>query len=459
MINKEVLKLIEKGESEMLEFKPSVSQINEIIETVSAFANSSGGIILIGISNSGKIPGIAIGKDTVERMANKISHAIDPKIYPKISVQEIEGKKIIMINVEKSINSPHLAFGRFFKRMGKSTLLASRDELEKMIVEKKGVRWDSEICEGASLKDIDEEKVKWFLRKARYERNFDIEPETSIGEALERLELMKERELTNASILLFGKNPQKFFLQAETRCGRFKGTEPVKPFIDMKVFGGNIFDQVERSVGFVLEHIPLKVYLAGKPEREEKYEYPPDAIREAIINAVCHRDYEESSNVQIRIFDGRIEVWGSGPLPEPLTPEDLKRKHRSILRNPLIAKCFFLVKFVERWGTGTNDIIRMCLDWGLPEPLFEEVAGSLVVTFRKSKLTEENIEKLGLTERQKKAVEYLRKNKKITSKIYAKMFGITERTARNDMHDLIAKKVIEKKGVSDKTAYYVLAEI
>jgi len=144
------------------------------------------------------------------------------------------------------------------------------------------------------------------LRKAKYERKFDVESEIPVREALDRLGLMKNGRLTNASILLFGRNPQKFFLQAETRCARFKGAKPVKPFLDMKVFGGSVFDQVDKSLNFVLEHIPMKVYLAGKPEREEKYEYPPDAVREAIINAICHRNYEGSTNVQIRVFNDRV---------------------------------------------------------------------------------------------------------------------------------------------------------
>ena len=105
------------------------------------------------------------------------------------------------------------------------------------------------------------------------------------------MDLLKENKPTNAAILLFGKNPQRFFLQAEVRCARFKGNKPVKPFIDMKVFEGNITDQVDKALGFILEHTPMKVYLAGKSEREEKYDYPPDALREAIINAICHRDY------------------------------------------------------------------------------------------------------------------------------------------------------------------------
>jgi ATP-dependent DNA helicase RecG len=181
----------------------------------------------------------------------------------------------------------------------------NKEEIERMILERKKVYWDSLICEEASLKDIDEEKVRWFLRKAKNERNFNINVEIPIREALERLELIKNGKLTNAAILLFGKNPQRFFYQAETRCARFKGISPVE-FTDMKVFGGTLIEQVENAVSFVLDHIPMRVVITGKPGREEIYEYPPFAIREAIVNAICHRDYTIMSNVQVRIFDDRI---------------------------------------------------------------------------------------------------------------------------------------------------------
>ncbi len=304
------------------------------------------------------------------------------------------------------------------------------------------------------------EKVRGYVNKAKTERNLKIDEKLPISELLERLELAKNGGLTNAAVLLFGKKPQKFFLQAETRCARFKGIKPIKPFIDMKVFGGDILDQVDKSLNFVLDHISMAVWLvSGQAAREERYEYPPDAVREAIINAICHRDYSLPSNMQIRVFDDRIEIWGCGPLPEPLTPEDLKRKHRSIPRNPLIAKCFFLIKFIEQWGTGTNDMIAACINWGLPEPMFELVTGDLVVTIRKDIFTEDYLKNLGLNERQIKAIEYLKMNKTLTSKKYAELFSITERTARNDLKELINKRVIERKGVSDKTTYYILAEI
>lgn len=294
--------------------------------------------------------------------------------------------------------------------------------------------------------------MRWFLKRAKYERRLKLDTEVPLIEALEKLELLRAGKLINAAVLLFGKNPQKFVMQSETRCARFKGTKPLE-FIDMKVFGGNIIDQREDAVEFVKEHIKLHAKIVGV-ERIETWEYPIEAIREAVSNAICHRNYETASNVQIRVFDDRIEVWGCGLLPEPLTPEKLKRQHKSILRNPLIGKCFFLIKFIEQWGTGTNRMIEECVEHGLPEPLFEEIAGDFVVTFRKYNISDEILHELN--ERQKKAIEYLLKNKKITNTDYRELnLNISDRTALNDLNELMKKNIIAAKG-EKKYRYYIL---
>ncbi|PIR05604.1 hypothetical protein COV56_01960, partial [Candidatus Kuenenbacteria bacterium CG11_big_fil_rev_8_21_14_0_20_37_9] len=207
----------------------------------------------------------------------------------------------------------------------------------------------------------------------------------------------------------------------------------------MKVFGRNILDQRDDVVEFIKEHIKLHAKIV-EMERAEKWEYPIEAIREAVTNALCHRDYQISSNVQVRIFDDRIEVWGCGPLPKPLTIDDLKKKHDSVLRNPLIGRNFFLIKFIEQWGTGTNRIIEECLKHGLPEPLFEEITENLVITFRKYKISEEEMQKLN--ERQKKAMEYLKIHKKITRSEYVKLTNSAERTAFRDIEELYKSKII-----------------
>ena len=446
-MNKNKIKnLIKEGESQKVEFK---SKTNDGLgKSICSFANTNNGVILVGVSDDRKIIGIA---EKYERDIANIAHTCKPSVYPKVISVGIDGKNIFVVQIRKSDNL-HSFKNIAYKRIASHNKPLSPEEVIEFAKSAGKIRWDEQICDGAGLEDIDEEKVKWFLRKAKHERNFDIEPETLIKEALERLELIKGEKLTNAGVLLFGKNPQKFFLSAETRCAKFKGTKPLE-FIDMKIFTGNIINQRNDAVEFVKEHIKLHAKIIGM-ERVEKWEYPIEAVREAITNAVCHRDYEISSHIQIRIFDDRIEIWGCGPLPKPLTIKDLKKKHKSILRNHLIGKCFFLIKFIEEWGTGTNRIIEQCLKHGLPEPLFENITDNLVITFRKYKITEEDVEKL--SERQKMVIEFLKEHKKITLKDYRNIQPIlTEKTAYRDLIDLEEKNIIKSVG-EKKGRYYIL---
>lgn len=450
--NMDVKKLILKGESEILEFKETLQLKDEIGASISAFSNLKGGIILVGVSDEAEPKGIQFGKKTLAELAEYIKRNTDPSVYPQIKAHKIENKTIISIKVEESREKPVFFKGQVYKRVGDTSQRVTSAEIRKLAKESgEKILWDEQICEKAKLEDIDKNKVKRFLEKAKFERRLGINPNLSVKEALEKLNLIRNGGITNAGVLLFGKNPQKFFLQAEIKCARFKGAEPLE-FIDMKVFGGDIIDQTEDALEFIKEHIKLHAEIKGT-ERVETWEYPIEAIREAITNAICHRDYRITSNVQIRIFDDRIEVWGVGPLPEPLTPEDLKRKHRSILRNPLIGKCFFLVKFIEEWGTGTNRIIGWCLKHGLPEPIFEEISGGLVVFLRKYRITEDELEKLN--QRQREAIEHLKVRKRVSRSEYAKLTSCSERTAFRDLEELTKNKIIKRKG-RGKSTYYEL---
>ncbi len=452
MSGKKLEQFLSEGEGQSVEFKESLRLLNEIGECISAFSNSNNAVILVGVSDNGKVVGASIGRNSLEELAGFIKRNTDPPVFPRITIERVRGKKVVVVSVGECSEKPVLFKGRGFKRVGKTNQKLSASEIRKLAKESgERVYWDERICREAGLKGIDEEKVKWFLRKAKHERNFGVEPETPVEEALERLDLTKSGKLTNAAVLLFGKNPQKFFLQAETKCARFKGTEPLE-FIDMKAFSGSIIDQRENAIGFVKEHIKLHAKIVGT-ERVEEWEYPIEAIREAITNAVCHRGYETTGNVQIRIFDDRIEIWGCGPLPKPLTVEDLKKKHKSIPRNPLIAKCFFLIKFIEEWGTGTNRIIKWCLEKGLPEPVFEEIANNLVVIFRKYKITEEILKELN--ERQKRIVEYLKAHEKISRSECMKLLNTSKDTAFRELLALQKKNILTRQG-SGKNVYYEL---
>ena len=449
-------KIISQGESETVEFKKSASESKEIIKTISAFANTKGGRIFIGISNSGKVISVEIGKDTIERLVNQITQNTDPKIHPHITTDKINDKQVIIVKVKESSDHLVLAFGRPYKRVGKSTLRMSKDEYERLILEKHKDKlyFDSQICKEATLADIDKEKIRWFLKKAKAERNLDIDYTASPPEALKRLNLLIDNKPTNTAILMFGKNPQRFFIQSEIRCARFKGIKAVKPFIDMKVINGSIYEQIDQAEKFILFNIKKAAWIEpGKIERQEKWEYPPDAIREAIINAIAHRDYNSSANVHISIFDDRIEIWNPGKLPPPLTPKNLKEEHKSIPVNPSLANLLFLIKYIERWGTGTNDIIKWCREEDLPEPIFKEVTGGFAVVLRKFQIPE-NLESLELNERQKKAIEYLKIHKKITNREYQNLCpDVNRETLRKDLNGLINKKAIIRKG-EKKGIYY-----
>jgi len=452
--------MIDLKESEVVEFKPSLSQADRIVEAVAAMANASGGKIIIGVSNSGRIIGVNIGKDTIEKLTNKITQNTDPQILPKITVEQKDGKNIIMIEVPESQDHLVLAFGRPYKRVGKSTVKMSKTEYERAILEKHRdkLRFDIQIHKDSGLDDIDYNKVINFVKKAKIERGLDINPDSSLTEILTRLKLTQENKLTNSAILLFGKCPQDYFMQAEVKCVRFKGTGVSGPMIDMKDITGNLIDQLVEVEKFIFDHISLTSWIEdGKLERQEKWEYPPKAIREALANALAHRDYRSSSKTQVRIFDDRIEFWNPGRLPEGWTIETLKEKHESKPFNPLISKAFFWIKYIEEVGTGTNKIIEWCKEWEIAEPDFEYAGSSIVITIRKSKFTEEYLASLDLNEQERKIIEHIRVNKRITSSEIQQMFNVSRVMANRYMKRLQNLSIIERKGTG-KAVYYTIKE-
>jgi ATP-dependent DNA helicase RecG len=448
MGEKNIKRFLNTKEFQNMEWKQSLSEKREIGETVSAFANTNDGIIFAGVSPEGNIVGVHIGKGRLEQLANYIKQCTKPEVYLSIAEHRIDGKDVIEVSVKEAIKKPVFFNGRAFKRVGRSNHYMSPNEIaEAMTYSGLVPHWDERICRDATSEDIDAGMIRWFLEKARSERGSDISSDISTDDVLERLDLARKGQITNGAILLFGKDPQKFFRQAETKCGRFKGKEPIE-FIDMKVFGGSIIEQREDALEFVKEHIKLHAKIIGT-ERVETWEYPIEAIREAITNAICHRDYELPSNVQVRVFDDRIETWGCGPLPEPLTVEDLKSSHRSILRNPSIGKCFFRIRFIEQWGTGTNRIIASCQEYGLPEPLFEERADGLVVTLRK--VTEEMIEEL--TEKEMSIIGYLEDKGSISTKECLSLLISSRGTAQRYLSLLERKGIILRRGRGRNTRY------
>lgn len=458
-MNANISKVLKEGESDTIEFKKSTGEWKEIVETLSAFANTRGGIVLVGVDKNGKICGVNIGKSTLEDITNKITTNTEPKLYPEINVKTLDKKKIIVIKVEAYPYDVVLAFGKPFKRVGRNTIRMSKDEYKRKILEihKRELYFDGQICPEAKLSDIDERKVKEFVKKAQNKRKLDIDKTLSLEEILRKLKLMKEENLTNAGILLLGKSPQDFFMQVGVKCIRFKGTDITADMLDFKDVEGDLFEQLEETENFIFRNIGLKAWLEDrKLERQEKWEYPPKAIREALVNAIVHRDYRSSGKVQVRIYDDRIEFWNPGKLPSGWTPETLKGEHTSEPFNPLIFKMFFWVGEVEEVGSGTNKIVSWCKEWKLPEPEFGANGTSIFVKIRKDILTEEYLKELGLNERQIKAVMHVKKEGKITNKEYQKIANVKGRTATADLNELVNKNIFQKVGTTGRGTYYTL---
>lgn len=387
---------IPKSESETIELKKSLGETKEIIETIVGFANRKGGEIWVGIAPNGIVEGITIGANTIERLSDQIKGNTNPPLYPEIHEHKIEDKVVLRIRVYEGPDKPYLAYGRGYIRAGKTDQVIGRDEFEKILIERiRGrTQFDTEVCQRFPLTEISESQVRWYLGRLRHSGRYEyVNEEMPTYEALEKLGVLFDARrdqngnivsanVTNAGVLQFARNPQQYFLQAEMRCARFRGDKPID-FVDMKVLQGTLTQLAYRAMKFVKNNIRYSSALNGLTRRE-RWEYPLRAVQEAVVNALVHRDYYSPANVQLSIFDDRMEIWNPGGLPGALTIEGLKRTHQSIPRNQLIANLFFHIKYVERWGTGTITIIEEMKKHGLPEPVFEQRDGSFLVTLRKS---------------------------------------------------------------------------
>ena len=236
-------------------------------------------------------------------------------------------------------------------------------------------------CVDAAEADIDPARLAEFVRRARAERQFPLADDTPVSDVLEHLHFRRDGRPTHAAVMLFGRDPQRFLPAAELRCMHFHGTEVERPVPFYRVFKGPLFDQVDKAADFVLSVLNRSVGTrAISTQAPVVYEIPPDAVREAIVNAVAHRDYASAAAVQVSVFADRVEVRNPGQLPPPLTPERLRQPHGSVARNPRVCEALFLARYIEKFGTGTLMMIRLCRTHGLPEPMFEQQGGDFVVT-------------------------------------------------------------------------------
>lgn len=319
--------------------------------------------------------------------------------------------------------------------------------------------FDASACPDAALGDIDDERVMRFLNQARRERQYALAADTPAADVLAHLDLLDHGRPTHAAILLVGRKPQSFLPTSEVKCLHFHGTEVRKPIPSYQVYKGNLFDLVDQAVDFVMSKLVRTVGTRAQgPQAPVTYDLPKDAVSEAIVNAVAHRDYASNGSVQVMLFADRLEVWNPGELPSKLTLEMLRRPHTSIPRNPLIAEPLFLARYIERAGTGTVDMISLCREAGLPEPEYRQDGGQFVQTLWRDWLTTSVMGAIPLNDRQRRAIAQIKIEGRITNSGYQAVTSSSKKTAGRDLEDMVTKGLLRKIGKTGRGTFYVLAQ-
>jgi ATP-dependent DNA helicase RecG len=452
------------SESETLEFKESFD--SKVLETIGAFANANGGTILIGVRDDGHINGIVIGSNSLEEWAQKMQAKIQPRFLPSITTHKHGGRTVAVITVERA-DSLISVDGRFFKRVGKTNQVMSPEELRQRLVATGNSTWDRQIEKNATMEDLDSQAVDDFIFRVRECGRKVVPKKESAATTLRKLGLVENGCPTRAALLLLGSNPQRIFMSAYIKAGRFKSPTDI---IDDKEFHGTLFQQLDDTMAWFRDRLQMRILIGSKKlpglpqgklaERQDVWEYPLDALREAMANALCHRDYFSGAAIMVRLYDDHLTISNPGPLFYKLSADDLLREHDSYPPNKLIAESFFNVGLIERWGGGTLLIADALNAQGQSPPVFDAASPYTfkLTVFTLAHKQKSEIEKMGLNERQLQALDYLRKNQTITSAIFQELFDASKPTATRDLSELVNKGLIIREGKTGKGTNYRMAE-
>jgi len=353
MDKKELNLILEEGEGLKIEFKESFDSKNLAKEIV-AFANSEGGRIFLGISDKKEIKGVEISNKLKSRIQD-IAHNCDPGA--KIEIESFEN--IIVIDVKEGENKPYQCSSGFYIREGPNSQKLSRDEIIKFVKGVGRIKFDEQINENFKFpEDFDENKFNDFLRKSNVSNNNTKDILVNLSLAIKK---GNKIIFNNAGILLFGKGIDRFIRNNKVSCILFKGKERVD-IIDRKEFAGDLFLNYENALVFLKQHLKLEYIIKGGGPREERLEIPEEALKEALVNAVIHRDYFETGvNVSVDIFDDRVEITNWGKLLF-----DRKELGRiSAARNPILFDMFYRVNLIEKAGSGIKRVRKLAKLWGI----------------------------------------------------------------------------------------------
>jgi len=424
---------------------------DEYLKWICGFANAQGGTLIIGKDDNGTVVGLKNAKKLLEDIPNKITTILG--IIADVNLHETEQGKFIEIIVEPQPNPVNYK-GEYHYRSGSTKQELKGAALDKFLLQKYGRKWDGVVIPNILVSELQQETFTFFKEKGIESKRLDKSCKDSTPEQLlNNLKLIDNGHLKRAALLLFHPDPEKFVTGAFIKIGFFHSESDLR-FQD--TVHGNLFEQVERTMELLLTKYTRAIVSYRGLSRIETYEYPEDALREALLNAVAHKDYAGCTPIQIRVYADRIKIWNEGQLPENWTVKKLLQEHSSRPYNPDIANAFFRSGYVEAWGRGIDKITEQCIAAGLPAPQFLPDGSDFWVIFKKDIYNKEDLSKLGLNERQIKAVLYVRENGKITNKEYQELNQISNRTATSDLKELVENfSILKMSGAGASTFYHL----
>ena len=437
-------------EHQSTEFKSSWH--DDYLKWICGFANAQGGKIYIGKDDAGTVVEPEDYKRLMDEIPNKIKNSLG--ITAEVNLLQENNKYFIEIIVQP-YSVPISLRGRYYYRSGSVKQELTGAALNEFLLKRTGHTWDDVIEDDATFDDIDEPTIKKYLRKADEAGRLPDVDGLSTPELLDKLRLTKNGKLKRAAIVLFGKDPGRFYPNTFVKIGKFEDDDFTIRFQEME--DANIIqllDKVFRTIDnkFLIRNISF----VGM-NRIETLEYPIPALREILLNALIHRNYM-GAPTQIRVYDKKMFVWNDGGLPETITLQQLTQSHSSHPRNPFIAGACFLGGYIDSWGSGIMKIMDSCKLAGLPTPEMKEKEGGFIVTLFKERFSVEELQKMGLNDRQVKAVLYVKEKGKITNGEYQEINEITAKTAFRDLDELLKINVLIRFG-ENKSAYYELNDV
>ena len=420
-------------EQQNIEYKTSWH--DDYLKWICGFANAGGGILCIGKDDQGKIIGVANYKKLMEDLPNKIRDVLGITVQVNLLVRN---KRHYIEIVTEPYSVPISFRGKYYHRSGSTTSELGGNALNEFLLKKSGKTWDEVQEFDAKLTDLDKKSIDQFFKSALKAGRLPNDEKLSLKELLDKLRLMEKGKIRRAALVLFGKDPRRFFPSMVVRIGRF-GDSVVDLRFQESVEGNLVYcldevlNQLDRK--FLIRPVSFEGI-----HRIEKEQYPTAALREVLLNALVHRNYM-GAHIQIKVFDDRICFWNEGKLPDDLTIELLKKKHSSRPRNPFIADACFIGGYIDAWGRGIEKIINACKEAGLPDPVFEENSGGMLVTLFTRQTKGET-----KGETREKILQLIKENSNITIPEIAKSTGLTVGGVEWNIRELKKKRLLKHIG-------------